>query len=320
MSPVNTVALGPAHYLLALAILVVWLPSVRVMDRRWPLWPVVFALALVVGVIQQVLTPLAAGMLILVAGLLWCGRRPMEVSAAPAEARFAGIVFFDSVRRTLFLIGVALALAVALHRVPGFARGLVIPETRLTPDAAVYFQYLNFDKGAVGLLLLALACQRMKLAAQWADRLRVACVIAGVTLAVAIPGALLADYVRYAPKFPNFAWTFLFVNLFFTCVAEEAFFRGVVQEAVHRSCERSAWCSGAPQRRWIPIAVVLLLALPFGVAHTPSSVAAFLFIFVASVSYGYAYLKTRTIEASILVHFCVNAVHFLLFTYPYRSP
>ena len=41
-----------------------------------------------------------------------------------------------------------------------------------------------------------------------------------------------------------------------------------------------------------------------------------LFAGTAGLFYGYTYQKTKRIEASMLVHFCLNMVHFLMFTYP----
>jgi membrane protease YdiL (CAAX protease family) len=37
---------------------------------------------------------------------------------------------------------------------------------------------------------------------------------------------------------------------------------------------------------------------------------------VAGLFYGYAFWKTDRIQSSILVHFSVNLVHFLFFSYP----
>jgi len=37
---------------------------------------------------------------------------------------------------------------------------------------------------------------------------------------------------------------------------------------------------------------------------------------VAGLGYGWVYQRTGRIEASILTHFALNLVHFLLFTYP----
>ena len=37
---------------------------------------------------------------------------------------------------------------------------------------------------------------------------------------------------------------------------------------------------------------------------------------LAGMGYGFAYLKTRRIEAAVLVHFLVNFTHLLFFSYP----
>jgi uncharacterized protein len=178
MSPVQSVAgalpdampLTAAHYLLALAALLVWLPRVRVATRSWPLWPLAFVAALGVGVFQQVLLPLAAGLLIVLAALLWAGTQPVDPYTVITDPQSAQARASTRSQRIFLALGMMLALAFALHKVPGFTRGLVIPPTRMTPDAAVYSQYLNFDKGAAGVLLLALACRRVEWAADWGNR------------------------------------------------------------------------------------------------------------------------------------------------------
>ncbi len=37
---------------------------------------------------------------------------------------------------------------------------------------------------------------------------------------------------------------------------------------------------------------------------------------IAGLFYGYAYWKTNRLEASILVHFGLNLIHFVAFSYP----
>lgn len=44
-----------------------------------------------------------------------------------------------------------------------------------------------------------------------------------------------------------------------------------------------------------------------------------LFATIAGIAYGYAYVKTKRIETSILVHFNFNLAHFIFFTYPVLS-
>ncbi len=61
-----------------------------------------------------------------------------------------------------FALAVMLAMAAALllHAVPGFANPRVLDGVTLSLDSAPYTKYLNFDKGVVGLLLLGLYAPR----------------------------------------------------------------------------------------------------------------------------------------------------------------
>jgi len=59
-----------------------------------------------------------------------------------------------------------------------------------------------------------------------------------------------------------------------------------------------------------------LAALIFGAYHFPWGLANVGLAAVAGLFFGYAYWRTARIEAAILLHFIVNAIHLLLFTYP----
>jgi hypothetical protein len=97
------------------------------------------------------------------------------------------------------------------------------------------------------------------------------------------------------------------INLFFTCLAEEAFFRGFVQQELSRVGSRPALAAGA---------ALIIGALLFGLAHFAGGLNYVLAATVAGLGYGWAFMRTQRIEAAMAVHFGVNAVHFLLFTYP----
>ena len=129
------------------------------------------------------------------------------------------------------------------------------------------------------------------------------------TAAVSIGIALAAGYVRFEPKWPGAAPAFLVANLLFTCVAEEAFFRGLVQERLMRLAESRR------QPAWNAIAIAVSTLL-FGLAHAAGGATWMLVATVAGLGYSLVYARTRTIEGAILVHFLVNAAHFLGFTYP----
>jgi membrane protease YdiL (CAAX protease family) len=96
------------------------------------------------------------------------------------------------------------------------------------------------------------------------------------------------------------------VNLFFTCLSEEAFFRGFVQQEL--ACEGSGTA-----RTLVALSAAALL---FGLAHYAGGATYVLAGVIAGLGYGWAFLRTRRIESAMLVHFGVNAAHFLLFVYP----
>jgi membrane protease YdiL (CAAX protease family) len=94
-------------------------------------------------------------------------------------------------------------------------------------------------------------------------------------------------------------------NLFFTCLSEEAFFRGFVLAELARPGGRA----------WLAIAVIVSAVL-FGLAHFGGGITYVIAGVIAGLGYGLAYARTRRVEAAMVVHFAVNAVHFLFFTYP----
>ena len=118
---------------------------------------------------------------------------------------------------------------------------------------------------------------------------------------------LALGYVKLDPKWTPLFFTWALANLFFTCLSEEAFFRGFVQ--------RELAGLGANRRVSVVIAiavsslVVRARALGGGWKYALAAT-------VAGVGYGIAYQRTQRIEASMAVHFGLNATHFLLFTYP----
>jgi membrane protease YdiL (CAAX protease family) len=167
--------------------------------------------------------------------------------------------------------------------------------------------YANFDKGAVGLLLLALLTPRLS---TLQDLRRIAPATLGAiaaTVVLALGTAAAMGYVRPDVKWPPFTPAFLAINLLFTCVAEEAFFRGVIQERLSRAGKHR---SGL---QWM---AVLASAVLFGLAHAGGGLPLVTLATIAGLGYAIVYAKTRVIEASVLTHFAVNAIHFVGFSYP----
>jgi membrane protease YdiL (CAAX protease family) len=126
-------------------------------------------------------------------------------------------------------------------------------------------------------------------------------------LSVLIPISLLTQYVRVDLKLPDQTWIWALNNLFFVCLAEEAFFRGFLQKGL---------TGFFPKTRSMSIISVTLAAAMFGLAHFKGGASYVLLSSIAGLFYGYIYQKTDRIESSILVHFGLNAIHFLFLSYP----
>jgi membrane protease YdiL (CAAX protease family) len=128
-----------------------------------------------------------------------------------------------------------------------------------------------------------------------------------VTVAIVIMLTMAMGYVRFEPKWTSLFLVWAVVNLFFTCLSEEAFFRGFLQHELAR-------IGSNPTRA--AIVAIGVSALLFGLAHFGGGWRYVIAGVIAGVGYGLAYHLTKRVEASMAVHFALNAMHFLLFTYP----
>jgi uncharacterized protein len=129
----------------------------------------------------------------------------------------------------LLIGGLVILFMIGLHLPRGaFNNQVVVSQLRITPDAIPFTQYLNFDKGIAGALLLLFVVRTGPSIRNLLTALKTAFLISTATLLIFIPLIVFSDHARYIPKWPEFASTFLFANFFFTVVAEECFFRGVL--------------------------------------------------------------------------------------------
>ncbi|MBB3193032.1 CPBP family intramembrane glutamic endopeptidase [Roseateles terrae] len=295
----------PAPFvLLLLSIVAVWLPSVPVNRARgWRVapWLVLYAAAIGLALLQGVVSVTGAAalaMLVLLADTLGRQTRPA----------LQGLVF----AALLLLVG-----ALCLHAVPGFRNPIAIDAVRFSEDARPFTQYLNFDKGSVGLVLLALLAPRLRredaVARTLGSTLLLTVAVAGLALGLAVALGM----IRWDPKWPPQTLQFLVTNLLLTCVAEEALFRVMVQDKLATGAR-----SVMPQRihTIVPTGLgIVVSALLFGAVHAGGGLGMIVVAAVAGLGYAVAYHWQRRIEVAVLVHFGVNALHFVLFTYPLKA-
>lgn len=263
---------------------------------RRHLWLLLFGLAASAGLATGFVRP---------AGLVWL--------AALAAVSFAfsrpGVLGWRRV--VLAAAIVALAAGLMTHQLPGFANPRVISAWRLSPDAVPYSLHLNFDKTVLGLFLVGCCHPRIARAKDWRAMLAATAPVAAGTIVLLMALSLAGGYVRFDPKIPAITGLWLAANLLSTCLAEEAVFRGFVQAELAR-----AW-RHLPRGEWLAL---LAAAVLFGVAHAAGGILYVTLATLAGIGYGWAYQRTRRIEAAILTHFALNALHFFLFTYPALGP
>lgn len=306
----NTIAwpIWLSFSLLGMAICAAWYPSTNniagagaAARLRPPPWLLLFGAAIASG--------LAAGILAWIAVL--------ELALFGAVAYAAGRD--DLARRWRLLSGIVcalMALALAMHALPGFNNPVLIAKAQFSPGAAPFTQYANFDKAAVGLILLACLCRRAASAAQWRDSVRRALPIAAATIVVVMAVALLIAYVKLDLHLPRYTAVFIAANILFTCVAEEAFFRGFLQQRLSRALASTA-LAASPYGAGIAL---VGSAVAFGAVHVGGGPVYVLLATLCGLGYAYAYSAVRRIEASVIVHGAFNIVHFLAFSYPYLLP
>lgn len=279
--------------LLAATICAVWAKPFVIGRSAVPPWLALFGAACAVG--------MAAGVL----------RAPAIAALATtgAAAYLTAHASKQPVRVFFGVVTAVLAVALAMHKLPGFNNPIVIKAVTLSDGAAPFTQYANFDKGAVGLILLALLCRDSQ-SRRWGEFglvLKRTLPVLLATLVAVLGLAMAIGAVRPDVKLSSLTLQFIAVNLFFTVVAEEVFFRGFLQ---HRLADAlSRWKAGT----WIAVAVSALL---FGAVHLPGGLPYALLATVAGFGYAYSYHMTKRIEAPVLVHIALNAVHFIGFTYP----
>lgn len=211
------------------------------------------------------------------------------------------------VKVVLWLPLLPLGLAIALMRPEGFSYPLVFSMNELYPGGKPFDLHLNTAKALAGyavvIWLLGSAPKQMLVTGRQVFVWPI--LLAGVVLGVAIP--LLG--LEWQPKWGLHAVWFLLVNLLVTCVAEESFMRLLVQGPLQRALQRF----GAAPAAFIALTVTTVL---FAAAHSPQGAHAWAIYLVAGCAYGAAYTLTGRLSAAIATHFLVNAVHYLLLTYP----
>ena len=204
---------------------------------------------------------------------------------------------------------VVLAVALALHWLPGFHNGRAINPARLTPDAVPFSMYFNLDKPLIGVWLL-LVCPWIAPRFAWRASLGATLMGLAVAASMALGGAMLLGMITWAPKWPHQGTLWLLNNLLLVTLVEEALFRGYIQGGLSRKLKMLPYGQ--------TVALVAASTL-FGLAHAAAGWQWMLLAGLAGVGYGLAY-RFGGLGAAIATHFGLNVLHFVFFTYPMLTP
>lgn len=210
-------------------------------------------------------------------------------------------------RGICFAIALLFASAVSLLHLPGIHNWQVLEKLALSPNAIPYSMYFNLDKSSIGLFFIWFSVYSLANGGRWQPVMKKSGQVAVLAILALMPLSLYLGYVTFDLKLTPLFFLWAVHNLFFTCFAEEALFRGMIQRFLQFRLQNIRY------GKWIAIVIAALL---FGAAHYAGGLRYVLLATVAGVFYGYAFMKTEKIEASIAVHFLVNSVHFIFFTYP----
>jgi len=241
------------------------------------------------------------------------GQWGLQAAGAGSLLIISGLAALQTRHRYLRYAGhglfVLVALALAMHWLPGFHNGRAIAPQRLTPDAVPFSMYLNLDKPLIGFWLL-LVCPWIATRVNW--RASLGATLMGLALAVtgALGAALLLGMINWAPKWPPQGWLWLLNNLLLVTLVEEVLFRGYIQGGLSR------WLKQVPYGQ--ALALLIASAL-FGLAHIAAGGQWMLLAGIAGVGYGLAY-RFGGLGAAIATHLGLNVLHFVFFTYPMLMP
>lgn len=206
-----------------------------------------------------------------------------------------------------FLFGIILSIYSILYTIPGLLHWPLVKSFTFSHKAQPYSMVFAIQSYLVGLFYLWFSQHTLLDSKGWKSIVKDIWLPSIFCMLSLMGPAIYYQYVQIDFKPTNFYFLWAVHNLFFVCIAEEVIFRGMIQQYLMLHLQT---IQGG---RWLAI---ILAAFAFGLLHYKGG---WIYIGLASLAglfYGYAFMKTKKIEASILVHFIVNSVHFLCFSYP----
>ena len=207
----------------------------------------------------------------------------------------------------LLICLIIIMISFGFHWIPGFNNVLAIKHLNLSALSCPFSMHLNFDKTMAGLMIYVTS--NLYLVEQPINKkliLRMLAILLACLVTVLIPG-VLSGYIKVDVKIPTVLILWSLNNLLFVCFFEEVIFRGFLQAHL-KMLFKDKFKQQYPH--------ILIASMIFGLAHAHGGIAYIILASIAGGFYGYAYEKSHRIRYAMLVHFGLNLVHFIFFTYP----
>jgi membrane protease YdiL (CAAX protease family) len=274
------------YIFLYLAVIGLWFP------KKWRLWAIFLTLSVITGLFSGILQLLALIPIILLIIFL------RALASQTLELRWRVIA-------GIFVLILAAAMELSIW--PGYHSLTVLDHVFISSDAVPFTLKLEFSKITSGILLLAFTHSLIHHAKEWGTMFRLWWPRTILVIVVVGACSFAFKYVHFDAKFPSSFVIFAIANLLGTAMAEEALFRGFIQKYLMQYFHQIKYGN------WLAI---ICAAFIFGCAHLWGGYKYMLLATIAGIGYGWIYMRTQRIEASMLTHFSLNITHFLLFTYP----
>ena len=253
--------------------------------------PYLVILTILIGLYFGRITLIGLSGIFLVGLSFWC----FQKNSKKWIRVLSGLIFFG------------IAYLLFSHIYPGFNNLKVFDNYQFSEMSSPFTMYMNFDKPFISLVCFYLLGVDKGFTSL--DFWKKIIIIAPLAVIFLLGPAIGINYLKWDFKFDPNMLVWGINNLIFVCAAEEVIFRRVIQGGLSSKLE-----SLHKHGPWIAL---ILASILFGLAHFKGGVSYILLSTIAGIFYGYSYKTTKSIEASILVHFFVNSFHIVFLTYPY---
>lgn len=224
---------------------------------------------------------------------------------------FLGLLAYQKVsfisKKMLGILLTMLIFSIYLHALPGFHNFKIIDQVKLSPDSNFYSAYVSVDKIMVGSLLLLFYCALNKSITEWKKSLRSLPFPLLYVCALLLGTAFAMHSIKIDLKIPSILIWWLPTNLLLVCAMEEIFYRGFIQK------ELTKFFASYKNKNWIALSIAAFI---FGISHYRGGVPYIILSTLAGIGHGYVFMRSQRLESSILLHFSVNLIHILGFSYP----